>query len=96
MGREGPLRVTNYIFYILFGTEALKGTTKAPTVALMWLNILSGTKTTFLISKMYDKQHRPFYMRGPLGKCYYVEKKKKNSVTQLPDVSFSIISMKSL
>ena len=42
--------------------SSLKGNTKAPTAVLLWLSILSGTKTTFLIPKIYDKQHRPFCM----------------------------------
>ena len=60
------LRVTNckHIIscYILFRLNTLKGTAKPPPVDLLKLNILRGTKTSFLTPKRSDEQPRPFYM----------------------------------
>jgi len=47
---------------ILFRLNTLKGTAKAPTVDLLRLKTLRGTKTAFLTPKRYDEHRRHFCM----------------------------------
>jgi len=48
-----------------------KGTIKAPTVDVLSLNNLRGTKTAFLTAKSYDKHPCPFYIGVlPMGILY--------------------------
>ena len=50
---------------MIFRLNNVKGTAEAPTVDLLRLNTLRGTKTSLLTPKRHDGQPCPFYVGFP-------------------------------
>ena len=66
-GRGTNSKTTHYLLsQLFFRLNTLKQSIKLqPAVNLLWLNTLSGTKTTFLAPERYDEQPHPFYLGVP-------------------------------
>jgi len=56
---------THYLLSYIFRLNTPNSTAKIPTVDLLRLNTLRGTKTAFLDPESYDEHPCPFYMEVP-------------------------------
>ena len=54
--------LSNISCHLICSSQYPKGTTKAPTLDLLRLTPIRGTKTAFLNPKIYDKHPYPFYV----------------------------------
>jgi len=64
--RGSNSETTHYPVIFFFQLNTLKIMTKAPTLELLRLYTLRGTKNVFLIPKWYDEHPYPFYTEVPL------------------------------